>query len=70
MSRKKKKKEGSLGKVSRVFCYSKNNHAYNKHKTTQRKEGLFLTNRKDKASSFTLQEVREPDAPALWVYSR
>ena len=50
-----KKKEGSLGKVSRVFCYPKNNHAQNKHKRTQRKEGLFFTNRKDKASSFALQ---------------
>ena len=54
MSRKKKK-EGSLGKVSRVSCYPKNNHAQNKHKRTQRKEGLFFTNRKDKASSFALQ---------------
>ena len=51
----KKKKDGSLGKVSRVSCYPKNNHAQNKHKRTQRKEGLFFTNRKDKASSFALQ---------------
>lgn len=69
MSRKKKKKKkGALVRFPGFSVTPKTTMLItNTKEHREKRDCSSLT--KDKASSFTLQKVREPDAPALWVYS-